>query len=223
PDNEVSVKTTFKLPDPVPSSISSQVKVASQVGDATSEVEVVNCPEPEPEPISLLCTGITGIFVEGATITCTFEMTNHGPAVQMDNPGDEFTNILPAGLTLVTAAASSGTISTPGNTVIWNGGIEVEETVTVTFDATIDVGTAGSTLCIQAKGSFDLDGTGTNETELLSDYPGVPGDADPCCFFVSPILGPVIIPTLSDLAAVALALLLAALSLGRLRRPSAGR
>lgn len=182
------------------------------------KVEDVETTSVVAEGISLLCTEIIGTSAEGETITCTFEITNHGPAVQMDNPGDEFTTTLPAGLTLVSAAPpSSGTVSTADNTVTWNGEIQVEETVTIMFDATIDVGTAGTTLCLQAKGFFDLDGNGTNETELLSDDPGVPGDADPCCFFVSYPPGPAIIPTLSDLAAVALMLLLATLAIRRLR------
>jgi len=69
---------------------------------------------------------------------------------------------------------------------------------------------------------FDLDENGTSETVLLSDDPHTPEGPDPCCFEV-PMPFPAEIPTVSDLAAVALALLLAALSLRRLRRPSAGR
>ena len=177
--------------------------------------------------LALLCQHIDGTGAVGSMVTYTFLLINCGPADQMDNPGDEFTDTLPPGLTLVSASAESpppvpsGTVATFGNTVTWNGAAAVGQTVTITIQATVDAGTEGMTLCNQATGLFDLDENGTNETMRLSDDPHVPGGPDPCCFTVPDSL--LDIPTLSDLAAVALALLLAALSLGRLRRPSAGR
>src|SRR4029079_1766620 len=56
------------------------------------------------------CAGIEGGVVEGQAISCTFLLWNGGPAAQADNPGDKFVDALPAGLTLVSAMASSGTI-----------------------------------------------------------------------------------------------------------------
>lgn len=193
-------EVTSATPDPNP------------LNNSDSALVQVDCPHPS---IELLCQGIEGTFAEGGLITYTFVLANCGPADQMDNPGDEFTNTLPAGLTLVSAAATSGTTFQVGNTVTWNGVVPAGGAVTITIQATLGPGTAGTTICNQATASFDGE-------ILLSDDPHTPGGPDPCCFTVpgDEILP---IPTLSDLAAVALALLLATLSLRRLRRPSAGR
>lgn len=170
--------------------------------------------------ISLFCTLIDGPTLEGSMITYTFALINCGPAAQMDNPGDEFTDTLPASLTLFSASADSGTASALGNTASWNGSVDVGQVVTIKVIATINLGTAGTTICNQATGSFDVDENGTNETIILSGDLDLPGDADPCCFHV-PLFDE--IPTISEIAALALALLLAALALRRLRLPSAGR
>ena len=42
------------------------------------------------------------------TVTYTVVLKNTGTATQADNPGHEFTDVLPAGLSLVSASASSG-------------------------------------------------------------------------------------------------------------------
>ena len=42
-------------------------------------------------------------------MTYTVTLTNNGTDAQADNAGHEFTDVLPAGLTLVSATATSGT------------------------------------------------------------------------------------------------------------------
>ena len=143
-------------------------------------------------------------------------LINCGPANQADNPGDEFTDTLPAGLTLTGASATSGVASTSGNTALWNGAIPAGGTVTITITANINAGTAGMTLCNQATIAFDADGNGTNESIGFSDDPDQPGPADPCCFRVLITE----IPALSGEGLAALALLLAGFALLRLRRRS---
>src|SRR4029077_11571164 len=66
-----------------------------------------------------------GPYAVGGTITYTVTLSNSGPGAQADNPGNEFTDVLPAGLALVSASATSGTaVATVGtNTVTWNGSI----------------------------------------------------------------------------------------------------
>ncbi|HYN21819.1 MAG TPA: hypothetical protein VE078_12730, partial [Thermoanaerobaculia bacterium] len=174
------------------------------------------------EGIALLCTQIDGASTEGSMVTYTFALINYGPAAQMDNPGDEFTDTLPATLTLFSASADSGTASTLGNTASWNGSLGVGEVVLIKVTATVNLGTAGTDICNQATGSFDRDENGTNETILLSGDLDGQCDANPCCFHV-PSIGPEAIPTLSEIAAFALALLLATLALRRLTLLSAGR
>jgi uncharacterized repeat protein (TIGR01451 family) len=155
------------------------------------------------------CDGIAGSSAEGGMVTYTFLLTNNGPADQADNPGDEFTDILPAGLTLVSASASSGTAATAGNTATWNGAIPVGGTVTITVVATINFGTLGQTICNPAAIAFDCDGNGSNESSATV--------SPACCFTVGANIP---IPTLSGAGLAALSLLLAALALLRLRRRS---
>ena len=68
---------------------------------------------------------MTGTFQVGGTVTYTVVLTNNGTGNQADNAGNEFTDVLPAGLTLVSATATSGTaVATVGtNTVTWNGSL----------------------------------------------------------------------------------------------------
>ena len=161
------------------------------------------------------CQEISGARLAGGTVTYTFLVSNAGLDIQKDNPGDELTDTLPAALTLVSATASSGTAATQGNTVTWNGSIPAGGLVTITVTAAISPATAGTAICNQASIAFDADGNGTNESSGLSDDPGLPGTADPCCFLVP---FPNAIPALSVPGLLALVLLLAALGLLRLRR-----
>lgn len=170
-----------------------------------------------PPGVTAICKEIAGFLVEGGTVTYTYVLCNGGPATQMDNPGDEFTDVLPGTLTLIagSADADSGAAATLGNTVTWNGPIAVQGIVTVTFSAKINPGTAGMTICNQGLVSFDANGDGVNETNRLSDDPGLPGPADPCCFVV-----PTEIPVLSGPGLAILLLLLGLLAVRRLVRLS---
>jgi uncharacterized repeat protein (TIGR01451 family) len=178
---------------------------------ATVKTEVV-----WPLGFRLFCTGIDGPFAEGDVITCTLLLLNGGPFAQADNPGDELTDTLPAGLTLLSASADSGVASTSLNTVTWNGAVPVGGQVSITFMAKVNAGTAGTTICNQATAFLDTDGDGVNDTAFLSDLVTAPGPpADPCCFRV---LTPQEIPALSPVGMALLVLLLAAGAVVRLRR-----
>ncbi|MFL6260353.1 MAG: hypothetical protein ACJ76Y_11625 [Thermoanaerobaculia bacterium] len=165
--------------------------------------------------VHAFCEGIGGSMMESTPFTKTFLLINCGPANQADNPGDEFKDTLPTGLTLTGASATSGVASTSGNMATWNGAIPVGGTVTITMNGTIDPLTAGMTFCNQATIAYDADGNGINESIGFSDDPDEPGPADPCCFrvwFLNEI------PALSWDGLAALALLLAGLAVLRLRR-----
>ena len=154
---------------------------------------------------------VTGTFAVGATVTYTVTLTNTGPGAQGDNPGNEFTDVLPASLALVSATATSGTaVANVGtNTVTWNGSIPAGGSVTITITATILAGAAGTTVSNQGAIAFDGDGNGTNESTAATDDPGTPGSGNPTSFAVEAAA----IPTLSPLGMLALALFLAALAL----------
>ena len=101
----------------------------------------------------------------GGTITYTVTLTNAAAYDQQDNPGAEFTDVLPSTMTLVSANATSGTAGMAGNTVTWDGVVPASGgTVTITVTATVN-GTAvpGATITNTGTISYDADGNGTNE------------------------------------------------------------
>jgi len=160
---------------------------------------------------------VSGNFTEGGTITYTVIISNSSASAQLDNPGDEFTDILPASVTLVSATATipTATADVPNNTVHWNGTIPGNGSVTITITAVINNGTDGQTISNQGTIFFDGDGNGTNESQAPTDNPAVGGAADPTDFRVAGILE---IPTLSTIGLAMLALLLMGGALLVLRR-----
>ncbi|MFN7960444.1 MAG: S8 family serine peptidase [Thermoanaerobaculia bacterium] len=130
---------------------------------------------------------VAGSFREGTTVTYTVVLSNSSQYDQQDNPGNEFTDVLPAQLTLVSASASSGTAvaTVATNTVAWNGVVPHGGSVTITITATINAGTALQTVSNQGTASYDSDGNGVNEASATTDDPAVGGTNDPTSFVVS--------------------------------------
>jgi uncharacterized repeat protein (TIGR01451 family) len=181
-------------------------------GDATSFVVV------SPSSIGTHTKTVAGTFQEGGTVTYTVTISNPSATAQLDNPGDEFTDVLPASLTLVSATATSGTATpdVPNRTVHWNGTIAANGgSVTITITAIVNTGTAGGTISNQGTVFFDADGNGTNESSILTDDPGTAAANDPTSFPVASIAQ---VPTLSELGLAILALLLASGALLVMRR-----
>ncbi len=147
---------------------------------------------------------VSGTFVVGNNVTYTITLSNNGPGLQADNPGDELTDVLPAGLALISATASAGTaVANIGtNTVTWNGSIAAAGAVTITITATIRPSASGTQVSNQASIAFDADGNGSNESTALTSDPRVAGRGNATVFFVdgSPV------PTLSQLALLLLTL-----------------
>lgn len=130
----------------------------------------------------------SGTFAKNSTVTYTVVLTNSGGVAQPDNSGNEFADVLPASLTLVSATASSGTAVNAGtNTATWNGSIAANGgTVTITITATVKSTNAfGATISNQGNINFDADNNGSNETPGLTDDPGVAGTTNPTVFTVS--------------------------------------
>ena len=128
---------------------------------------------------------VSGTFVQGTNVTYTIVMTNNMTVNQPDNFGHEFTDILPAGLTLVPGSftATSGVNGSVSNIFFWDGSIPSGGTVTLTFQATIGA-TASGQICNQGQSIFDKDGDGQNEAEEKTDDPSTAADDDFTCFYV---------------------------------------
>ncbi len=176
------------------------------------------------DPTSFLVTGaivtaskaVAGTFSVGSTVTYTVILTNSGNAASGDNPGNEFTDVLPPTLTLVNASATSGTaVATIGtNTVTWNGSIGASSSVTITITAIINVSAGGMAVSNQGTVLYDMDSNGTNETTVLTDDPSTVPVGDPT-IFVAIVVN---IPTLSTPALLLLIMGLAFAALLLLRR-----
>lgn len=130
---------------------------------------------------------VAGNFDVGGTVTYTIVLTNSGPASQINNPGREFTDVLPAGLTLVSVTATSGFPSTNAatRTAGWNGTLAKDGSVTITITATINNDQAGQTITNQAAIAYDADGDGTNEASAVTDDPNIAGSGNPTVFQVN--------------------------------------
>jgi uncharacterized repeat protein (TIGR01451 family) len=180
-------------------------------GGATSFVVV------SPASIGTHTKTVAGSFQEGGTVTYTVTISNPSATTQLDNPGDEFTDVLPASLSLVSATATSGTAvaNVPTRTVHWNGTIPASGSVTITITAVVNTGAAGLTISNQGTVFFDADGNGTNESSILTDNPATAAANDPTTFGVATLAQ---VPTLSELGLAILALLLASGALVVMRR-----
>jgi uncharacterized repeat protein (TIGR01451 family) len=179
-------------------------------GGATSFVVV------SPSSVGTHTKTVSGTFAPGGTVTYTVTISNPSGSTQLDNAGDEFTDVLAANMTLVSATATSGTATAdvPARTVHWNGSIAAGGSVTITITAVIDSAASG-TISNQGSVFFDADGNGTNESSILTDDPATAAANDPTLLVVGAIAQ---IPTLSEVGLAALALLLASGALLMLRR-----
>jgi large repetitive protein len=116
---------------------------------------------------------VSGDLVEGGTAIYTIVLTNDGAGRQFDNAGHELEDVLPAGLTLISANATAGTtVANAGtSTVTWNGSIEAGASVTITIVAAITA-SAGTMISNQASFAYDSDGDAINEATGVTDaYP----------------------------------------------------
>jgi uncharacterized repeat protein (TIGR01451 family) len=189
-------------------------EVASDLNPGNESATATTTVTAAPSPATVTGTKTAaGTFQPGSTVIYTVVLSNSGTGTQQDNPGNEFTDVLPAGLTLVSATATSGAaVATVGtNTVTWNGSIAAGGSVTITINATINSGVApGTTITNQGTFNYDADGNGTNEASGVTDNPAAGGAADPTTFQVQGgVTPPPPIPTLDEVGLMLLALLLA--------------
>lgn len=158
--------------------------------EATKEFEDPNGGTPAP-----------GELIRFVVVLCNVGCDDHD-----DNPGHEFTDTLPAGLTALNfISATRGTISKEGNGYVWDGDIPAGSCVTIEFAAEIDDDVEDLTdICNQGAVHWDSDGDGSNDAVEPTDDPDTPGDDDPTCFTVEvpagplPLSGTIDAPTLSE-------------------------
>ncbi len=142
---------------------------------------------------------VSGDLAPGGLITYTIALTNLGPNMQNDNPGDEMTDTLPSSLTFISATASSGTVTNVGNVVSWNGSIPFNiSSEIITIIAQVNPNAAG-TIENTAIVFYDNDGDNINESTANSNPPGVING--PTVFFI-----PFMVPSLGQFALLLLML-----------------
>jgi uncharacterized repeat protein (TIGR01451 family) len=205
-----TLNTTVQPGTPPGSVISTTASVSSAAVDPTpgnnSATATTGVTSPALLSATKQATGSGGRFFETAPFTYTIVITNSGISTQANNSGDEMVDQLPSSVTLVSATATSGVALADivNNRVTWNGSILSGGSVTVTIQARVNSGTAGSTISNRATVAYDADGNGTNESTAQSnDVVFVPASA-------------AAIPALSNFALIALALLLGLMAIRRL-------
>jgi uncharacterized repeat protein (TIGR01451 family)/gliding motility-associated-like protein len=127
---------------------------------STVEVTVNNISD-----IEILKITTTPIVYPGGTVEYILTVTNHGPA---DAVNVTVTDVLPAGLTFVSAVASTGTWSDP----VWTigtlaAGSSAMLTLTALLDATITGGTEIVNTAIAESDTFDPDSTNNISDALI--------------------------------------------------------
>ena len=155
---------------------------SQDIGSIRDFTVIITTDVPAPSAVKT----VSGQMIEGGLVEYQIDLTNPSTAEVADAAGDELTDFLPAGLSLVSATATSGTAvaDVATNTVTWNGALAANGGMaSVTVTATVDAGTAGTTIENQATVSFDSDGDGTNETSMGS-APAVGAAPAPTTFTV---------------------------------------
>lgn len=129
---------------------------------------------------------VSGSFREGDTVTYTTTITNTVDETQSDLSGHEFSVQLPPGITIdeVSLVATSGAPAYDSGTVLWDGVLNGQESVTITFAAAIDSGTAGMTISMQGRVEYASDFDG-GVVDSPTDDPQLPGTQDPTNFIVA--------------------------------------
>lgn len=217
PGSEILLLTVAIAPSTPRGILTNVVTVSSTTADPDANDNVSSLDTTLVAPAFVTATKVGPTSAPpGAPITYTIVLSNAGPGLQ-DGTGDEFTDVLPPALTLVSASATSGTaVATIGtNTVTWDGQIPAGGSVTITIQATLGAAAIpGTTVLNQGSLATDVVGDGSNAGPGLTDDPRIPGQApDPTPLGVATVSS---IPTLGEWGLIALAALLAAAGSRRL-------
>lgn len=152
---------------------------------------------------------LTGPHAPGSTVIYQLLLFNGGPLPLLDGPIDELIDDVPPEVAVTSVTADTGLADTMGNLVTWNGDLPPGVVATVTITGVVD-GQVGQTVANQ--GFFSDFASGQT---VPTDDPATQAPIDPTVFTIGGVLD---IPALGGFGLVALAALLAAAALRRLRR-----
>ena len=137
-----------------------------------------------------------GFLEPGDVLVYTIVLRNIGNAPLVNNVDPEFLDNIPANTTYIigTASATVGSVTlNPTNTQLrWDGTLNPDQAVAITFQVRLDSPLAHMTqICNQGTVYYDGDGNGTNESTVPTDDPRTPEKDDATCDTVvsGPILG----------------------------------
>jgi uncharacterized repeat protein (TIGR01451 family) len=167
-------------------------------GNNSSSISVTVNPPPMPK----FTTGNVGIRTSspdvclggGNIVSYEVKLTNSGDGVQNDNPGSEFVAVLPVQVTGITGSctASSGSCSITANQVEWNGSVQPGQTITLTYQVRIRLGTAvGVRFCTDFRINYDSNADNLNDgTVSVSRCLETNCTPPPCTGPDCPVVGP---------------------------------
>ncbi|MFC2094993.1 IPTL-CTERM sorting domain-containing protein [Candidatus Bipolaricaulota bacterium] len=163
-----------------------------------------NAPYIEVEKLAVDTGG--GAVQPGDTIRYEVTIWNYGCEDMEDNPGHEFTDLLPGGMDPTgQISETSGTAALDGNTIVWDGGIPSGGSVTIIYRVDLDTDLEiGDQVCNQGTVHWDSNGDGTNDASTPTDDPVTPEEGDPTCLTIDvpvgplPLSGTIDAPTLSE-------------------------
>jgi uncharacterized repeat protein (TIGR01451 family) len=181
PNNTAVVTIVAKVSrDYAPGPLSNTAIVGTSTPDPTagnnSSTAVVSVGPPPmakftPAGIAVRTTAVDVCFGGGNVVTYEVRLTNSGDGVQRDNPGAEFTAVLPTQLTALTGSctASNGACTAGANQIEWNGAIQPGASATITYQVRIRQGTpVGVRFCTDMKMNYDSDNDDLNDTTATS-------------------------------------------------------
>ncbi|MFC2079758.1 CARDB domain-containing protein [Candidatus Bipolaricaulota bacterium] len=130
-----------------------------------------NAPYVEVEKLAVDTGG--GVVQPGDTIRYEITIWNYGCEDLEDNPGHEFTDVLPTGMDPTgQVTETSGTAALDGDTIVWDGNIPSGEYVTIKYTVDLDSDLEiGDQICNQGTVHWDSDGNGTNDSTTIRRHP----------------------------------------------------
>jgi len=160
----------------------------------TNTINQAPGPKFRPADIAIRTTGPDVCIGGGKLLNVEVKLTNSGAGNQKNNPGSEFTALLPAQLSAIAGSctASKGNCSAGLNQIDWNGEINAGETVTINYRVRVrQIVQSGQRFCTDFKVNYDTDNNDVNDaTTTASSCQTANCQPAPCSGLDCPDLGP---------------------------------